>query len=298
MWAHDANLLLRCQKSLLCLSIITVIFWLRSDDCKPLVFATILLLLQILILLSLKLEQILFNHHNQKFSEKQNILRVLVHDLANPLTLILSYSQLARGKLAANSKEDHFLQSIERSATEIHTTLKTIRGLEAYDSGTKKIKLEKINLLDSIHKVLNDLSLSSRQKEIGFEIICPASIFLMSNKLILENQILCNLLSNAIKFSSKKSTIKIHIEQPKAKLIKIKIIDQGIGIPQELQKTFHTGGNICSRRGTEGEKGTGFGLTIVVNFIKMLDGKLQIHSKPIEEFPSDHGTTFEITFPY
>lgn len=105
--------------------------------------------------------------------------------------------------------------------------------------------------------------------------------------------IIRNILSNAIKYTRKGGRISILLkEKPKPESeILIKICDNGIGIPQEKQAQLFSPGNIESTPGTENEKGTGFGLKLVGELVKVNMGKIELESKQGE------GTCFTITLP-
>jgi signal transduction histidine kinase len=105
--------------------------------------------------------------------------------------------------------------------------------------------------------------------------------------------IIRNILSNAIKYTRRGGRISILLkEKPKPESeILIKICDNGIGIPLEKQEQLFSPGDIESTPGTENEKGTGFGLKLVGELVKVNKGKIELESKPGE------GTCFTITLP-
>ena len=100
--------------------------------------------------------------------------------------------------------------------------------------------------------------------------------------------ILSNLVNNAIKYSPEHAVISIAIHQNK-KRTKIKVIDNGIGIPIKDQKSvferYFRAENVINTQGT------GIGLNIVKNHLENLGGAICFESEEKE------GTTFTITFP-
>jgi signal transduction histidine kinase len=78
----------------------------------------------------------------------------------------------------------------------------------------------------------------------------------------------------------------------------ITIKDSGIGMPDEIRHNVFKKDKQTSRIGTEGEKGTGFGMPLVKNYMEHFGGKIKVESKDIESFPDDHGTTFTIYFKF
>ena len=106
-------------------------------------------------------------------------------------------------------------------------------------------------------------------------------------------QILRNLVSNAIKFTERGS---VHVQfsreiQGHNQMLGIRVIDTGIGIPQEQQKdifsAFHQGESGTSRR----FGGTGLGLTITRELTGLLGGTLSLESVKGE------GTAFTVLLP-
>ncbi|MEQ8808420.1 MAG: hybrid sensor histidine kinase/response regulator [Imperialibacter sp.] len=89
--------------------------------------------------------------------------------------------------------------------------------------------------------------------------------------------VLRNLISNAIKYSHEKGEIHVSFSREKDVVI-ISIVDDGVGIPQELIDKLK--GNMWSepRRGTMNEKGAGLGLRLGKEFIEKMHGQLIIDS--------------------
>jgi signal transduction histidine kinase len=96
-----------------------------------------------------------------------------------------------------------------------------------------------------------------------------------------------NIISNAIKF-----TKKGHIEVDAIKMddfYLITITDNGIGMNQQTIDNLFT--NPSSRVGLSGEKGTGLGLNIAYESIKIMEGNIKVESV------ENKGTTFYISLP-
>jgi signal transduction histidine kinase len=73
--------------------------------------------------------------------------------------------------------------------------------------------------------------------------------------------------------------------------IMLKICDNGIGITEIKQKYLFTDAEIESTPGTENEKGTGLGLKLCYELVKINNGRISVDSKPGE------GTCFVIVLP-
>lgn len=73
--------------------------------------------------------------------------------------------------------------------------------------------------------------------------------------------------------------------------------DQGIGIPQKLLENIFNPSKSISRRGTNGERGTGFGMPIVKTIIDGMKSSIDITSKCEDNDSQDTGTIVTINIP-
>jgi two-component system sensor histidine kinase/response regulator len=71
----------------------------------------------------------------------------------------------------------------------------------------------------------------------------------------------------------------------------VKVCDNGIGIPESKMKYIFTSAEMESTPGTEKEKGTGLGLKLCEDLVKINNGTIQVESREGE------GTCFIITLP-
>ena len=100
---------------------------------------------------------------------------------------------------------------------------------------------------------------------------------------LLFDRVLDNILTNAAKYTEIGSIV-VELDGTPTSLV-IKVSDTGRGIaPEDLDRTFHP-------RGAQGPNGYGVGLSVVVQLLGQVGGRLEVMSKPA------HGTTFWVHFP-
>jgi PAS domain S-box-containing protein len=102
------------------------------------------------------------------------------------------------------------------------------------------------------------------------------------------NNILNNLISNAIKYSPAESEIQI-VAQTTTNNLNIKVIDQGKGIPKTQQQFIYD--HFFRADNVENYNGTGLGLTVTNEYVKLLNGNIKVESE------KNNGTTFIIDLP-
>ena len=76
--------------------------------------------------------------------------------------------------------------------------------------------------------------------------------------------------------------------------ITLNIKDSGVGIPESLLDKIFDPTEKTTRKGTSGEKGTGFGLPIVKESVELFNGIITVRSSTLDH---DHGTIFSLRFP-
>jgi PAS domain S-box-containing protein len=224
-----------------------------------------------LILLNEKLA--LVNEHKNRF------ISVISHDLRNPISSIISASNLLLGQYEELKTEDR-----DRVIKMINSA--SIEALKHFDELVKIARVEdtaylfnpqKLNLRTEVQEDIKLVSQLAAKKNISIKNEVNDKVLLMADKIMLKS-ILQNLLTNAIKYSYEGGEIVIFSKKHK-KMEQITIIDQGIGISPEKQALlFMKNGISESKKGTKGETGSGLGLKIVKDFVEKHKGEIQVKS--------------------
>ncbi|WP_176736998.1 ATP-binding protein [Oligoflexus tunisiensis] len=226
---------------------------------------------------------------------KATLLRVLCHDLSNPLVLITGLLELFANNRISEEKKQAKYKTLSRAAQLMADILSNVREMEAVDSGKRNITIAPVNL----ERMFDDLNLIFRdrltEKQICLEIEnqLPDGIGVFADPVSLSNHVFNNLVSNALKFSFPGSKVRI-VAQVEDELVHVSIIDAGVGMSEEIAQAIFDPTRQTTRPGTAGEKGTGFGMPIVKSFVEKYGGRIQVESTSAEINPSEHGTTFHL----
>ena len=155
-----------------------------------------------------------------------------------------------------------------------------------------KFSPEKRNLADIILTNLSIFKETADKKEISVNFTQVGSSIAFIDKDLIDI-IIRNLLSNAVKYTPRGGRISILLKDKSivGEGIMLKICDNGIGIPESKQKEMFSEQEVESTPGTENEKGTGLGLKLCQELVKINNGTIAVESKQGE------GTCFVITFP-
>jgi signal transduction histidine kinase len=226
---------------------------------------------------------------------KATLLRVLCHDLSNPLVLITGLLELFANNRIPEEKKQAKYKTLSRAAQLMADILSNVREMEAVDSGKRTIAITPVNLdrmFDDLNLIFRD-RLTEKQIHLEIDNQLPDGIGVLADPISLSNHVFNNLVSNALKFSFPGSTVRI-MACEEGDQIHVSIIDTGVGMSEDIAQAIFDPTRQTTRPGTAGEKGTGFGMPIVKSFVEKYGGRIQVESTSAEINPSAHGTTFHL----
>jgi len=220
---------------------------------------------------------------------KSQFVTMASHKFRTPLSTILSSVFLLENYTDADYELEKtaFFDKIKRSVHNLTALLNDYLSLGKLEEGKLKVTYTETDIKAFFDEFLQEIgSIKKVKQKIHFShegIDCTV----MTDKFLLKN-ILTNLLSNAIEYSPHDAEIQLSAELKKDSL-KIKVTDQGIGIPENEQhqifKRFYRGQN------ANNVEGTGLGLNIAKKYIRLLKGTIEFTSQ------LNKGTTFIAIIP-
>lgn len=223
---------------------------------------------------------------------KTDFIANMSHELRTPLNIITSASMLLEMK---SQKEETVsseyildkLNRINQSSNRLRRLINNLIDISKFDSGFFECNCKNENIVYVVEDIVHEVVDYAKEKNI--ELIFDTEeeeIISFIDKEKIERVIL-NLLSNAIKFTNENGKIEVYMKSDD-NFIYITIKDNGIGISKEkidhIFQRFYQVDNLLSR----GSEGSGIGLCIVDEIIRMHGGKINIESE------INKGTTFEI----
>jgi signal transduction histidine kinase len=222
---------------------------------------------------------------------KNRIFSVIAHDLRSPVVNILYMLNLLKEK-EYKEKYDTFANSSIEYAQLVISLLENMLVWGRGQEDKIKYSPEKHDLADIILTNLSIFKETADNKDISVNFTQVGNSMAYIDKDLLDI-IIRNLLSNAVKYTPRGGRISILLKDKtnNGEGIMLKICDSGVGIPETKQKDLFTSAEIESTPGTENEKGTGLGLKLCDELIKISKGSISVESKEGE------GTCFIITLP-
>ena len=218
--------------------------------------------------------------------QQSNFLLSITHELKSPISSIRLILQTFQKRKLDETQQAKFLQSAIAESDRLHGLVDNLLLSSRLDTAYEK-NIEEIN----ISPLLDDLIEKCRLKfpRASFSFLKNEVPILRGDKQGLIS-VFTNLIENAVKYSGEKPEITIKQNYKDNKFV-FEIADNGIGIPaDERHKVFKKFYRIGSEM-TRQTKGTGLGLYIVAQIVKLHRGVIQIS----ENAPK--GTIFRIILP-
>jgi len=221
--------------------------------------------------------------------EKAGLMSMAAHDLRNPLSgLLLSIDLL---KQAPIESREVTLQRMETLVQQMMHMVRNLLDVQALESGTRKITLERISVRTALGEALETADSTATAKQIKLELAAINPVLAVKSDRSALRQICDNLLSNAVKYSPIGSTVQLSAEKSGKHLVRLIIRDHGPGVkPEDMPRLFLKFTNLNTRT-TGGEASTGLGLSIVKELTQRLGGRVWCESKP------GQGATFIVELP-
>jgi PAS domain S-box-containing protein len=218
---------------------------------------------------------------------KSRFVSMASHEFRTPLSTVLSSASLLAKYTTAEDqqKRERHIEKIKGSVKHLNDLLEDFLSLGKLDEGKIGATYSEFNMKNLISETVEEMKgiMKSGQQIIsrhnGDEVV-------VSDGKMLKN-ILINLINNAIKFSDPGKSI--YVETDVNSDIKIKVKDEGIGIPDEEKE--HLFESFFRARNAQNIQGTGLGLHIVKRYADLLNGTIDLEST------IDEGTAVTISIP-
>jgi signal transduction histidine kinase len=239
--------------------------------------------------------------HKKLLSDKneaiKKLLRIVSHDIANPLMIVIANSFKLKRKTKGNEDLLKVCDSIEKATLMVLDILDHVRNLEAIESGKQCLNIEKISLNEIIENSLFVFKTKIEKKniKINYDFKKNDKTYLMAESISIKNQVFNNLFSNSIKFMDSNGKIDINVSVEENRTI-VKLKDTGIGMDEELIENLFRSDIKTSRMGNEGEVGTGFGMPIVRAIMNEIGARIDVISIAKIDGVTNHGTEFILNF--
>jgi signal transduction histidine kinase len=203
----------------------------------------------------------------------------------------MGFADLLLADQGLSAKQREWLTIITSSSKFMTEIVNDIVEITRNETKGDEIELVPISVDSLVRISIVGMEQRARKKGVALELVHQAeSEVTMSGERNKFTRIINNLLSNAIKFTPRGGTVTVTIGKDEQH-VTLKVCDTGTGISEQMLSTLFDRFTKASRPGTDGEPGTGLGMSITKQLVDLHHGTIQVESAP------GKGTGFYITFP-
>lgn len=220
--------------------------------------------------------------------EKNNLIRILAHDLRTPINHIQGLAQvLLLDTQSLGEEKKKMVRQITDSSIRINRMITGILDIDAIENERTRIFIESVSLYPLIQQLTKDFKVLAERKSIELHFHQSEKLHAVKGDSLFLMQVFENLISNAIKFSPREKYVTITLNENNDR-IRVGIKDEGPGFAEEDKSKLFKKFQRLSARPTNGEDSTGLGLSIVKKYVELMNGKVWCDSEP------GNGSTFWI----
>ncbi|HET7234769.1 MAG TPA: ATP-binding protein [Longimicrobium sp.] len=221
---------------------------------------------------------------------QSEFLAMMSHELRTPLNALEGYASLMEDGLYGplTVQQADALRRMRVSRRHLMELIDSVLDLARVEAGTRRAEKAEVDLRALVESVGEAMSGAAENKKLSIEIDAARAGRVCTDPGLLR-QVLTNLLGNAIKFTEQGGvSVRAWTEEG---LSLIEVEDTGPGIAAEHQeRIFHRFYQVDPSN-TRREGGTGLGLALSREFVRLLGGELAVRSEP------GRGSVFTVSLP-
>jgi len=223
---------------------------------------------------------------------KSEFLANMSHEIRTPMSGVMGMTELAL-QTTLTDQQREYLNMVMHSADALLRLLNDILDFSKVEAG--KLELESIafSLRDILGDAMLSFALQADEKQVELTYLVPPNVpdTLLGDPGRLR-QIILNLVGNALKFTQQGEVVVVVMcdEREESQVdLHFVVTDTGIGIPLEQQQQMFEAFSQADTSTTRRYGGTGLGLTISMQLVKLMSGRLWVESE------EGHGSAFHFT---
>ncbi len=211
---------------------------------------------------------------------KGRLLSGISHELRTPLNAILGFAQLMRMDCDDESQSEaaEYLDEILLASRHLNQLLGEILEWSSLQNEPAQLELHAVDVCKLMRECAELVSLEVQQRGLHLQLQLPDEPLQVLAEPRRLRQVLLNLLSNAMKYNVPDGHISLRTETSPGH-VRLLVEDTGLGIePAQQAQVFEP----FQRLGRENSmiQGTGIGLSLCLEFARLMNGQLELHSEP------------------
>lgn len=219
---------------------------------------------------------------------KSKLFANISHEFRTPLTLIMGP---LKQMLSRQQLDIHGLTAAVNNSERLHRLISQLLDLSRFDAGKMTLENTTSDFLAFLRRVTSSFCALAETKRIMFCQAFPSGCVFANFDHDKIEKILYNVLSNAFKFTPSGGEVNFTVTERTSLIWEIVIADNGKGIPSADLKHIFERFNRSWAQGLYQYEGSGIGLALTHELIKILGGQISVQSEP------EKGSVFTILLP-
>lgn len=249
-------------------------------------------LLALLIIAGVVLNTIFLVREIRRNEQHDAFINAVTHELKTPVASIRLYLETLQSRTVDETKRREFYRVMLEDSDRLLGTIEQVLRTGRVGPGSRKLNRSRVDLNGVVQECVNRARTLHGLSEGQLQYEPGAAAYAVSGDLEEVRAAVSNLIDNAVKYSGKDVKVRVDLIESDGKYIKVRVRDQGAGIPKsELKRIFKRFYRVSGPLATR-VKGTGLGLYIVRSVAKRHGGRAWAES----EGPG-HGSTFVLELP-
>ena len=236
----------------------------------------------------LELERALVTELQQMLDLRRDLMASVSHELRTPLTCVSGFAETLRAHWDALTEDERqmFVDKICHHSTELGDLVERLLDFSQVEAGQLAAGIRCIDLGAEVEATVTALGPLVAGRPLELDIRAEGA---MADSVLLRRT-LTNLLSNAVKYSEPGTPIVVR-GSAVGGVVRIEVADEGTGLTaEEADRAFDPFWR-SSRVATHSLRGTGLGLALVKEYVRVMGGDVSVDSEP------GRGSTCAFTLP-
>ena len=225
---------------------------------------------------------------------KSEFLSHMSHDIRTPINGIMGMVEIIRNNKNKPEKTEECLKKIDQASSHLLSLINDVLDMSKLETGQIELEHVPFDLKDELEQIKDIVEVQAEAAEIRFQIhLKDVEHTRLIGSPVHLRRILLNLLSNSLKYNHAGGSIDVYIKEKSCdkKQVEYQIVirDTGIGMSDEfIEEHLYKPFTQEDDKVRTSYQGTGLGMAIVSELIKIMEGNIQVYSE------KDKGTTFYI----
>ncbi len=224
-------------------------------------------------------------------SWKTRLFSVISHDIKGPFYPIRSFAEILSSETDSLSREEirDFALNLHQASNSVYYLIENLLDWAKLQQESPKPDPELLPLTQLFQRATRDLQTLFNEKNLKVEVDIPDDLNIIADHRM-AHSIIHNLLHNAAKFSYRDGVIEISAAN-QGERVSFTIRDHGTGMPHEVAENLFSPQVNKSSHGTGKETGTGLGMLLTGEFVRLNNGTITVNSV------EGKGTEFTVKMP-